>query len=224
MTLFSRTAAEPEVAEPEVADNRTGRGPAELRWGFAACSVGRMVVTNIEELKDYVARLHDLLYYPQPGLERWRTALDDLLLKIVEFAPAPVEYADLVALTTELVGLLSAGNFEGEEARQFAGRLDTAVARLTRSRLPWATLAEEGWLIAAMNHYRRDGRRWLFVVMTKDFQKPGRTRLLSIRHEGLDDSQFWNRMVSLARHEEEFAEMDARRANFFGMEKSFGRE
>jgi len=53
-------------------------------------------------------------------------------------------------------------------------------------RPPWAMKPLDEWAIVGMNHYHKDGKRFLFVAMTKG----GRC----IVAEGADDRYLWNRL------------------------------
>ena len=59
---------------------------------------------------------------------------------------------------------------------------------------PWKQKPLDEWAIVGMNHYHRDGERYLFVAMTK----AGRC----ITEEGRDDEYLWNRLWHKATKEE----------------------
>jgi hypothetical protein len=57
--------------------------------------------------------------------------------------------------------------------------------------LPWQAAALSGWSIVGMNHYRKDGERWLFVAMVKH----GRC----IQAEGPDTIGLWRTLIMEAK-------------------------
>ena len=63
--------------------------------------------------------------------------------------------------------------------------------------LPWNHIVLRPWSIVGMNHYHRDGRRRLFVAMTKD----GRC----IKAEGWDEALVFERLIAMAQVPEALA-------------------
>ena len=63
--------------------------------------------------------------------------------------------------------------------------------------LPWNHIVLRPWSIVGMNHYHRDGRRHLFVAMTKD----GRC----IKAEGWDEALVFERLIAMAQVPEALA-------------------
>lgn len=51
---------------------------------------------------------------------------------------------------------------------------------------PWLSAPLNEWSIVGMNHYHVNGKRFLFVAMTKDG--------VCITEEGEDDEYLWNRL------------------------------
>lgn len=51
---------------------------------------------------------------------------------------------------------------------------------------PWKMRPLDEWSIVGMNHYHQNGRKMLFVAMTKDG--------VCITAEGHDDEYLWNRL------------------------------
>ena len=56
--------------------------------------------------------------------------------------------------------------------------------------LPWQHKPLDEWSICGMNHYRVNGKKFIFVSMVKDG--------ICITEEGEDDKYLWNRLWNKA--------------------------
>lgn len=63
--------------------------------------------------------------------------------------------------------------------------------------MPWNHIVLRPWSIVGMNHYHRDGRRYLFVAMTKDKR--------CIKAEGWDEAVVFERLIAQAQVPEALA-------------------